>query len=79
MTTLPVTDLSTPPTADTIVFPHFADGGGWTTQIILVNASDSVLTGTVQFLNQTCLNRSMAASIQLREIQFPVAYTRLAS
>jgi hypothetical protein len=49
MTTLPVADLSAPSSSSTLVFPHFADGGGWTTQIALVNPTDSVLTGTVQF------------------------------
>ncbi len=39
LTTLPVADLASPTTAD-IVFPHFADGGGWTTQVVLVNPTD---------------------------------------
>ncbi len=51
ITTLPVASL-TASTADTIFFPHFADGGGWTTQVILVNPSDATITGTVQFLGQ---------------------------
>ena len=51
MTTLPVAPLSAA-TADTIYFPHFADGSGWKTQIILVNPTDSTLTGTVQFMGQ---------------------------
>jgi sugar lactone lactonase YvrE len=51
MTTLPVADLSGPLLTEPIVFPHFADGGGWSTQIVLVNPTDSVLTGTVQFLS----------------------------
>ena len=36
MTTLPVAPLTAGP-ADTVYFPHFAAGGGWTTQVILVN------------------------------------------
>ena len=51
MTTLPVAPL-TPPAKDTIYFPHFADGSGWTTQVILVNPSDSAISGTVQFLGE---------------------------
>jgi len=35
---------------DAIVLPHFADGGGWTTQVILTNPSDDPLSGTVEFL-----------------------------
>jgi hypothetical protein len=31
--------------------PQFAAGDGWTTELILVNPSDSVMTGTVQFVN----------------------------
>jgi peptidoglycan hydrolase-like protein with peptidoglycan-binding domain len=53
ITTLPVTDLSTPASTQPVVFPHFADGGGWTTQVMLVNASDDAINGTVQFLDQS--------------------------
>jgi hypothetical protein len=36
----------------TIVVGHFANGGGWTTEVILVNTSDAGISGTVQFLNE---------------------------
>jgi hypothetical protein len=49
LTTLPVTDLSAAPSAAPIVFPHFAAGGGWTTQIVLVNPTDATLTGGLEF------------------------------
>jgi hypothetical protein len=49
ITTLPVSPLTTA-LEDTIYFPHFADGGGWTTQVILVNPTDSAISGTVRFL-----------------------------
>jgi hypothetical protein len=52
ITTLPVADLTASATTDTMVLPHFADGGGWTTEIILFNPTDNLLTGTVQFLDQ---------------------------
>jgi hypothetical protein len=52
ITTLPVADLSSPGASNTVVFPDFADGGGWATQIILVNPGETVLTGSVQFRNQ---------------------------
>jgi hypothetical protein len=48
ITTLPVADLSVSDSS-MVLFPHFADGGGWTTQFALVNSSDSVMSGTVQF------------------------------
>ena len=51
ITTLPLADLSAPASPGPLVFPHFADGGGWTTQVVLVNTGDSVLSGTVQFRN----------------------------
>jgi sugar lactone lactonase YvrE len=50
ITTLPVTDLSALASGDPTVFPHFADGGGWTSQIVLVNPGDTTLTGTLQFV-----------------------------
>jgi hypothetical protein len=51
VTTLPVADLSASPASGPIIFPQFADGGGWTTQIVLVNPGESLITGTVQFLD----------------------------
>ncbi len=49
MTTLPVAPLSSTST-DTVYFPHFTDGGGWETQVILVNPTDETIAGTVRFL-----------------------------
>ena len=51
ITTLPVAALATTSTA-TGLFPHFADRGGWATQVILVNPTDGTLTGNVQFFSQ---------------------------
>ena len=51
ITTLPIAD----PTAsvqESIVFPHFADGAGWTTQIVLVNPTEQTLSGIAQFIGQ---------------------------
>jgi sugar lactone lactonase YvrE len=53
ITTLPVADLRASTQTGTIVFPNFADGGGWTTQIVLVNSTDSVLNGSIQFVDQS--------------------------
>jgi len=52
-TTLPVLPLTNPYGPQ--IFPTFADGGGWTTQFILVNTTDSVLNGTLQFFAQGSL------------------------
>jgi hypothetical protein len=51
MSTLPVINTTTPANIGTQVVPHFADGGGWVTQILLVNPTDTTMTGTVQFTN----------------------------
>ena len=32
-----------------VYFPHFAAGGGWTTQVILVNPTHAPISGSVQF------------------------------
>ena len=61
ITTLPVAALATTSTA-TGLFPHFADGGGWTTQVILVNPTDGTLTGNVQFFSQGSDTTSGAAA-----------------
>jgi hypothetical protein len=51
ITTLPVAPTSAADVAP-IIFPHYADGAGWTTKIILVNSTDSPMTGTIQFFTQ---------------------------
>ena len=61
ITTLPVAALATRSTA-TGFFPHFADGGGWTTQVILVNPSDFPVEGTIKFSN-TVTTSSLPNSI----------------
>lgn len=55
ITTLPVVDLgSTARPASTL--SHFADGGGWTTQVVLINSSDQSNNGIVQFIRPTIGN-----------------------
>ena len=50
MTTLPVAPIAVP-TTGTVYFPHFAAGGGWTTQVILVNPTHALISGNVQFFS----------------------------
>ena len=60
MTTLPVsgtTALSEAP----VIFPNFADGGGWSTEVVLVNPSDELQTGNLQFFSQGSANAEGAA------------------
>ena len=52
LTTLPVTDLSAPTASGTAYLGHFADGSGATSQVILVNPTDSAIAGTMQFFGQ---------------------------
>jgi hypothetical protein len=49
-TTLPVSEVGTAANG-AVTFPHFADGGGWTSQVNLVNTTDSAMSGTVQFFD----------------------------
>jgi len=49
MTTLPVVDLANQSNAPAIV-THFANGGGWTTDLVLVNPSDQAISGTLQVI-----------------------------
>src|SRR5438552_7319874 len=64
MSTLPVIDPTAMPASGTVILPHYADGGGWTTQIFLLNPTDAALSGTVQFpINVTIAGRS-ATSFQ---------------
>jgi hypothetical protein len=59
ITTLPVATIPDTSTNATLL-PHFAAGGGWTTQVILTNPSDNALTGTVQFLGSGSLTQAAA-------------------
>jgi hypothetical protein len=49
MSTLPVIDTAAIPGTGPVVIPHFADGGGWMTQIFLVNPTSGAISGTVRF------------------------------
>ena len=51
ISTLPVIDTSAAVTTTTTVLPHFADGGGWKTQIILINPTDSAMSGSIGFVS----------------------------
>jgi hypothetical protein len=53
MSTLPVSDLSATVANTPTVLPHFADGGGWRTQVILVNPTDSSMTGNISFFTSS--------------------------
>ncbi|PYS47490.1 MAG: hypothetical protein DMG13_27805 [Acidobacteria bacterium] len=50
MTTLAVSPLTA--TSGAIIVPHFAAGGGWTTELVLFNPTDQTLSGSFQFLDQ---------------------------
>jgi hypothetical protein len=60
LTTTAVANLD-PTVAAGTLFPHFADGGGWSTQIALVNPTDNAITGTLRFLD----SRGQPSSITL--------------
>src|SRR4029077_13715828 len=52
LTTLPVANPDVSTSSNSVVFPHFAEGGGWTTQFVLVNPSDRTISGNVNFYAQ---------------------------
>jgi hypothetical protein len=49
MTTQPVSSLDAPTARTSITFPQFSDGGGWSTQVVLINPTDAPVTGGIQF------------------------------
>jgi sugar lactone lactonase YvrE len=51
LTTTPVADLTKPQISSPIYFPQFADGGGYTTSLVLMNTSDQIETGTLEILD----------------------------
>ncbi len=62
MTTLPVAPLASTST-DTVYFPHFTDGSGWVTQVILVNPTDETIAGKIQFVGQGSATAPAAPAI----------------
>ena len=50
-TTTPTADLTKTASTGTIYFPQFADGGGYTTSLVLLNTSNTIETGTLQLRN----------------------------
>jgi len=66
ITTLPIANLAAPAaTNTTLVFPHFADGSGWITEIALVNPGDTPLTGRVEFRNPSGQNTNIGIGGQV--------------
>ena len=49
--TLPITNLS-PAAAAGVVLPHFAAGGGWATELVIVNTSTQQVNARVDFFKQ---------------------------
>ena len=72
ITTLPVADLSAAVTSSSVLLPHFADGAGWTTSIILLNPTDSSISGTVQFRDPSGSPQTLIAGGQTNNV-FPYA------
>ncbi len=50
-TTTPVADLMQPVGSAPAYFPQFADGGGYTTSLVLLNKSDKTQTGSFEFID----------------------------
>jgi hypothetical protein len=65
VTTLPISNPDDVQSSGTAVFPHFAEGGGWTTHFVLVNPSDQTITGTVNFYEQGNENTAMPMTLSL--------------
>ena len=49
ITTLPVGPVAETST-NSFVFPHYAEGQGWTTKIVLVNSTDDTANGIAEFM-----------------------------
>jgi hypothetical protein len=49
ITTLPVVDLNAQATTTPAVLSQFTDGAGWSTSVLLVNPTDTAMSGTIQF------------------------------
>ena len=52
LTALPIVPLDAT-TSASLVVPHFADGGGWRTRVVLVNPTNSAVNGKIEFLDHS--------------------------
>ncbi len=52
LTTTPTSDLTRPLGSRLLYFPHFVDGGGYVTKLILLNTSGSPEAGTMSFYGE---------------------------
>ena len=49
LTAFPVSSLASLST-DTVIVPHWANGGGFSDRVVLINPTDQVISGTAQFM-----------------------------
>jgi sugar lactone lactonase YvrE len=64
MSTLPVIDTTLVPTNQSSVVPHFVNGSGWVTEILLINPTHTTLTGTLDFRSDSGSLTTMTAGGQ---------------
>jgi hypothetical protein len=64
LSTLPVADLGAAPGVGVQVIPEYADGGGWVSQVVLVNPADTPMTGTLNFVNQNGLPALVSIGVE---------------
>jgi hypothetical protein len=65
VSTLPVVDTTAPTVTSTVYLSRFADGGGWATKVVLVNPTDTTLTGNVEFWGGTETAAGSPVSVSL--------------
>ena len=64
LTSLPVVDTSASIANSAVTLAHFADGAGWTSQVVLVNPASSTITGSIQFLDSGGTPVTLTANAQ---------------
>ncbi|HYR82521.1 MAG TPA: hypothetical protein VE422_00425 [Terriglobia bacterium] len=65
MSTLPVVSVIAS-NEQPLIFPHVVNGGGWTTEIILINSTDGLLSGQVNLAMETGRAELLTYSIPAR-------------
>jgi hypothetical protein len=66
MTTLPVSPLAQGFQGSVMMFPHFVEGGGWTTGVVLINPTDAPLSGRVEFLGRGAGNSTDPVRVRIK-------------
>ena len=77
VSTLPVLNPAGPPSSSATYLPHFAANAGWRTDLVLINDSDSPISGTVYFMDPAGNPATVAVgSVTISSLAYSISQRR---